>query len=70
MSHGDDMLIRPSIGVARALPTQPDLDPDTLMKRADIAMYAAKRSRVAQVNTRRQVPLTSDPTNSRKTVSG
>ena len=58
---GDDMLIRPSIGVARALPTQPDLDPDTLMKRADIAMYAAKRSRVAQVNTFHDDMMMSDP---------
>ena len=44
-----DMLLHPSVGVAVASPAEPDLDAATLVKRADIAMYAAKRSRCTQV---------------------
>jgi diguanylate cyclase len=42
---GEGMLVRPSVGIAVASPEEPDLGPETLMKRADMAMYAAKRSR-------------------------
>lgn len=44
-----DMLLHPSVGLAVASPAEPDLDAATLVKRADIAMYAAKRSRCTQV---------------------
>jgi diguanylate cyclase (GGDEF)-like protein len=46
---GDEVLMRPSIGVA--VTDEPDLAPDTLLRRADIAMYAAKRSRSCEVHT-------------------
>jgi diguanylate cyclase (GGDEF)-like protein len=42
---GEKMLLRPSVGIAVASSDEPDLAPEALMKRADIAMYAAKRSR-------------------------
>ncbi|MET0699825.1 MAG: bifunctional diguanylate cyclase/phosphodiesterase [Mycobacterium sp.] len=42
---GEKVPMRPSIGIAVGLPDEPDLDPEALVKRADIAMYAAKRSR-------------------------
>jgi diguanylate cyclase (GGDEF)-like protein len=44
---GEEVPMRPSIGVAIGLPDEPDLAPEALVKRADIAMYAAKRSRSA-----------------------
>ncbi len=42
---GEKMLVRPSVGIAVASSDEPDLAPEALMKRADMAMYAAKRSR-------------------------
>ena len=42
---GEEMLLRPSVGIAVASSDEPDLAPEALMKRADMAMYAAKRSR-------------------------
>ena len=42
---GEKMLLRPSVGIAVASSDEPDLAPEALMKRADMAMYAAKRSR-------------------------
>ena len=42
---GEKMLLRPSVGIAVASSDEPDLVPEALMKRADMAMYAAKRSR-------------------------
>jgi diguanylate cyclase len=42
---GELMLLRPSVGIAVASSEEPDLAPEALMKRADQAMYAAKRSR-------------------------
>jgi diguanylate cyclase len=42
---GEEMLVRPSVGIAVASADEPDLAPELLMKRADMAMYAAKRSR-------------------------
>lgn len=42
---GEKMLVRPSVGIAVASSDEPELAPETLMKRADMAMYAAKRSR-------------------------
>ena len=46
---GQDMLLHPSVGLAVASPAEPDLDAAMLVKRADIAMYAAKRARSTQV---------------------
>jgi diguanylate cyclase len=43
--EGEKMLLRPSVGIALASSDEPDLAPEALMKRADMAMYAAKRSR-------------------------
>jgi diguanylate cyclase (GGDEF)-like protein len=42
---GEKMLVRPSVGIAVASSDEPDLAAEALMKRADMAMYAAKRSR-------------------------
>ncbi|MDY6995790.1 MAG: bifunctional diguanylate cyclase/phosphodiesterase [Actinomycetota bacterium] len=57
----NDMLIHPSIGLATAVPAEPDLEPETLIKRADIAMYAAKRSRSTQVHTFTADMMVADP---------
>ncbi|GAA1432027.1 EAL domain-containing protein [Mycobacterium cookii] len=43
--EGEKMLLHPSVGIAVASSDEPDLVPEALMKRADVAMYAAKRSR-------------------------
>ncbi|MCV7218777.1 bifunctional diguanylate cyclase/phosphodiesterase [Mycobacterium crocinum] len=48
---GHELLIRPSIGLAAAEPDEPDLSVEQLLKRADIAMYTAKRSRASAVQT-------------------
>lgn len=48
---GQELVIRPSIGVAVAPEDESDLTPDALIRRADIAMYAAKRSRSPGVHT-------------------
>ncbi len=44
-----DVLMRPSIGVAVASTTEPDLAPESLIRRAEIAMNAAKRARSSDV---------------------
>lgn len=49
--EGQDVLIRPSVGLAIAEPDEPDLSSEDLLKRADIAMYSAKRSRTGGVHT-------------------
>lgn len=48
---GQDILLRPSIGVTVAAMSEPDLVPDTLHRRAVIAMQAAKRARSREVHT-------------------
>lgn len=48
---GQDILLRPSIGVTVAAMTEPDLVPDTVQRRAVIAMQAAKRARSREVHT-------------------
>lgn len=48
---GESVPVRPSVGMALLAPDEPDLDPEELVRRADIAMYAAKRSRVPGVHT-------------------
>ena len=45
------MLVRPSIGMAVAPEDEPDMAPEILIRRADMAMYAAKRSRSSEVHT-------------------
>ncbi|MBB3604506.1 diguanylate cyclase (GGDEF)-like protein [Mycolicibacterium sp. BK556] len=47
---GQDLLIRPSVGLAVAESDEPDLTAEDLLKRADIAMYSAKRSRTGGVH--------------------
>lgn len=58
---GQEMLVRPSIGVAVASGDEPDLAPETLVKRADVAMYAAKRSRSPEVQVFHAEMMLSDP---------
>ncbi|GAY14117.1 bifunctional diguanylate cyclase/phosphodiesterase [Mycobacterium sp. shizuoka-1] len=48
---GHDVLMRPSAGMAIASSAESDLSPEELVKRADIAMYFAKRSRNSTVHT-------------------
>lgn len=48
---GQDLLIRPSVGLAVAEADEPDLAAAELLRRADIAMYSAKRSRTGDVHT-------------------
>ena len=48
---GQEMLLRPSVGMAVASSAEPDLAPEGLVTRADMAMYAAKRSRSSAVHT-------------------
>lgn len=48
---GHELLIRPSVGLAIAAPDEPDLTADDLLRRADIAMYTAKRSRFRGVRS-------------------
>ncbi|GAB3234569.1 putative bifunctional diguanylate cyclase/phosphodiesterase [Mycolicibacterium hippocampi] len=46
---GQDLLVRPSVGLAVAGFTDAALTADELLKRADVAMYTAKRSRSRQL---------------------
>ncbi|MBB3752352.1 diguanylate cyclase (GGDEF)-like protein [Mycolicibacterium sp. BK634] len=48
---GHELLMRPSVGLAIAAPDEPDLSADDLLRRADIAMYTAKRSRFRGVRS-------------------
>lgn len=48
---GQEMLLRPSVGMAVTSPVEPDLAPEGLVTRADLAMYAAKRSRSSVPST-------------------
>ncbi len=47
---GHEVFLRPSLGVATASEKEPDLSAEIVMRRADLAMYAAKRS-AADVRT-------------------
>jgi diguanylate cyclase (GGDEF)-like protein len=42
---GEKILVRPSVGMAVALPDEPDVTPEMLVERADATMHAAKRAR-------------------------
>lgn len=48
---GHQILMHPSIGVAVASHDEPDISAQTLIKRADMAMYTAKKSRSSRVYT-------------------
>ena len=48
---GHELLVRPSIGLAIADPDEPTLGSEELLRRADAAMYTAKRARSRDVQT-------------------
>ncbi len=48
---GHELLMRPSVGLAIAEPDEPGLSADELLRRADTAMYCAKRARTRGVET-------------------
>lgn len=48
---GHQLAMLPSIGLAIAEPAEPDLTVDELLRRADMAMYASKKSRAGKVRT-------------------
>lgn len=48
---GHELLMRPSVGLAIAEPDEPGLSADELLRRADTAMYCAKRARIRGVET-------------------
>lgn len=48
---GQDLLVRPSVGLAVAGHTDSAVSAEELLRRSDVAMYAAKRSRSSQLFT-------------------
>jgi predicted signal transduction protein with EAL and GGDEF domain len=48
---GQELLIRPSVGLAVASAEDPGVTADGLLKRADVAMYSAKRAAAGGVHT-------------------
>ena len=48
---GQQLLMRPSVGLAVASAANPDLSADVLLKQADVAMYTAKRSKSGGLHT-------------------
>lgn len=46
-----ELLMRPSVGLATAEPEEPDQSAEELLRRADLAMYMAKRGRIRGVQT-------------------
>ncbi len=48
---GQQLLMRPSVGLAVASSANPDLSADLLLKQADVAMYSAKRSKSGGLHT-------------------
>ncbi|HEX7427122.1 MAG TPA: EAL domain-containing protein [Mycobacterium sp.] len=49
--YGQQLLMRPSVGLAVASAANPDLSADLLLKQADVAMYSAKRSKSGGLHT-------------------
>ncbi len=49
--EGQQLLMRPSVGLAVAAADEPDMTAEELLKQADMAMYSAKRSRMGGVHT-------------------
>ena len=58
---GEQIVLRPSVGMALASAAEPDLTPEELVQRADIAMYAAKRARSSGVHTFSPETTRTDP---------
>ena len=48
---GQQLLMRPSVGLAVGSVANPDLSADLLLKQADVAMYSAKRSKSGGLHT-------------------
>jgi diguanylate cyclase (GGDEF)-like protein len=48
---GEHVSVRPSVGLALAEPDEPGVSAEDLLKRADMAMYSAKRARTGAVHT-------------------
>ncbi len=48
---GQQLLMRPSVGLAVGSAANPDLSADVLLKQADVAMYSAKRSKSGGLHT-------------------
>ena len=48
---GETILVRPSVGIAVALPEEPGLTPEELVTRANIAMHAAQRAGAVGLHT-------------------
>jgi diguanylate cyclase (GGDEF)-like protein len=48
---GRDLMVKPSVGLAVIPADDSEISPDALLKQADVAMYAAKRSRSGGVHT-------------------
>ena len=48
---GQELLIRPSVGLAVASTEDPGVSADGLLKQADVAMYSAKRAAAGEVHT-------------------
>ena len=48
---GQQLLMRPSVGLAVASAANPDLSAELLLKQADVAMYSAKRSKSGGLHT-------------------
>lgn len=58
---GQQLLMRPSVGLAVASSADPDLSADLLLKQADVAMYSAKRSKSGGLHTFTPDMAFSDP---------
>ena len=58
---GQSILMNPSVGVAVAPADEPELTPEALISRAEMAMHAAKRSRSSRVHTFSADMMVTDP---------
>ena len=58
---GQQLLMRPSVGLSVASSANPDLSADLLLKQADVAMYSAKRSKSGGLHTFTPDMALSDP---------
>lgn len=60
--EGQEVMVNPSVGLAVAAIDEPAVSAEELLKRADVAMYSAKKSRVGGVHTFNAEMRLSDPT--------
>jgi len=74
---GQDLLVRPSVGLAVAALNDSAVTDEELLRRADVAMYTAKRSRSSKLSTfapeldlRRGAGSTAPAANPERSVSG